>query len=326
MSRRGGNAISKRLRRWGLRLLPAVTVVVLAVPGAAAQAVPDSADPDVPVPAVAPPDPLMPDSTTDAPLIEPVAPSPSPAKEPNPRPDIGSRKVRLIGEGRNVVRSGPGDQFSLAGAYDKGTIFTVHAKNGDWYGVRISEYETGWIHSALCEEFEDMGDLEFRPNPKLYTRTGSYVLSGYAGGYAFDRKSNSLVLGARLGYYVFDRLQAEAGLAWTHINRPAEIVETLFGLTLEAEKFHMLFYSLNLTYEVLPGRQMVPFVTLGAGTAIMRGETEPAFNFGAGTMLYLSKRLAMRWEVRDYRFSTGNGTSRVSNDNIEFTLGTNYLF
>ena len=40
----------------------------------------------------------------------------------------------------------------------------------------------------------------------------------------------------------------------------------------------------------------------------------------------LSKRLATRWEVRDYRFSTGNGTSRVSNDNIEFTLGTAYLF
>ena len=171
-----------------------------------------------------------------------------------------------------------------------------------------------------------MADLEFRPNPKLYTRTGSYVLSGYAGGYAFDRKSNSLVLGGRLGYYVFDRLQAEAGLAWTHINRPAEIVESLFGLTLEAETFHMLFYSLNLTWEVLPGRQMVPFVTLGAGSAIMRGETEPAFNFGAGTTLFLSKRMAMRWEVRDYRFSTGNGTSRVSNDNIEFTLGTAYLF
>jgi len=316
----GSGGIPGHLRLWGVRLLPAATVLVLAVAGASAQAVPDSAE--VPVPPVAP----ALDSATVAPPIESTSPSAIAPSEANGRPAMSTRKVRLIGEGRNVVRSGPGDQYALAGAYDRGTVFTVHAKTGDWYGVRISEYETAWIHSALCEEFEDMGDLEFRPNPKLYTRTGSYVLSGYAGGYAFDRKSNSFVLGARLGYYVFDRLQAEAGLAWTHINRPAEIVETLFGLTLEAEKFHMLFYSLNLTYEVLPGRQMVPFVTLGAGTAIMRGETEPAFNFGAGTMLYLSKRLAMRWEVRDYRFSTGNGTSRVSNDNIEFTLGTNYLF
>jgi outer membrane beta-barrel protein len=320
----GSARMTEHLRFVGARLLPAAVAVVLAVPGASAQAVPDSADREPPVPAVAPAS----DSATVTPPSESASPaySATPASDAKGRPAIGTRKVRLIGEGRNVVRTGPGDQFALAGAYDRGTVFTVHAKTGDWYGVRISDSETAWIHSALCEEFEDMGDLEFRPNPKLYTRTGSYVLSGYAGGYAFDRKSNSLVLGARLGYYVFDRLQAEAGLAWTHINRPAEIVETLFGLTLEAEKFHMLFYNLNLTYEVLPGRQMVPFVTLGAGTSIMKGETEPAFNFGAGTMLFLSKRVAMRWEVRDYRFSTGNGTSRVSNDNIEFTLGTNYLF
>jgi len=191
---------------------------------------------------------------------------------------------------------------------------------------QLSSVDDPGLEQASIAANENMADLEFRPNPRLFSRTGSYVLSGYAGGYAFDRKSNSLVLGGRLGYYVFDRIQAEAGLAWTHINRPAEIVESLFGLTLEAEKFHMLFYSLNLTWEILPGRQMVPFVTAGAGSAIMQGETEPAFNFGAGTQLFLSKRTSMRWEVRDYRFSTGNGTSRVSNDNIEFTLGTSYLF
>jgi len=302
------------LRRGWVRLSPAATGMVLlaglvGVPGAIAQPVPD---------------PSGADSTVQVP-----APSSAPATvaaEPNARPVIGARKVRLIGEGRSVVRSGPGDRFALAGAFDKGAVFPVIARSGEWYDIRLSDTETAWIHSALCEEFDDMADLEFRPNPRLYSRTGSYVLSGYGGGYAFDRKSNSLVLGGRLGYYVFDRIQAEAGLAWTHINRPAEIVESLFGLTLESEKFHMLFYSLNLTWEVLPGRQMVPFVTVGAGSAIMRGETEPAFNFGAGTMLFLSKRMAMRWEVRDYRFSTGNGTSRVSNDNIEFTLGSAYLF
>jgi len=71
---------------------------------------------------------------------------------------------------------------------------------------------------------------------------------------------------------------------------------------------------------------MVPFVTGGVGSSIMQGETEASVNFGAGTTLFLSKRLATRWEVRDYRFRTGAGASRVTNDNIEFTLGTAYLF
>ena len=238
MNRNAGTSggASMRHRRWCVQLLTAATLVVLAVPYAIAQPVPETPDPQAPdAPAVA----ALADSSAEAP-----SPAPSSAAaptEPNPRPVISSLRVRLIGEGRNVVRSGPGDRFALAGAFDQGAIFPVIAKSGDWYNIRLSATETAWIHSALCKELEDMGDLEFRPNPKLYTRTGSYVLSGYAGGYAFDRKSNSLVVGGRLGYYVFDRLQAEAGLAWTHINRPAEIVESLFGLTLEAETFHMLF-------------------------------------------------------------------------------------
>ena len=31
----------------------------------------------------------------------------------------------------------------------------------------------------------------------------------------------------------------------------------------------MLFYHLNVTWEVLPGRQMVPYLTAGVGSAIM---------------------------------------------------------
>jgi outer membrane beta-barrel protein len=307
------------------RLLALIAALV-AVPPAAAQT-PDStasSPPSAPGTEAAPSPIASPSDSTAAAM--PAPPAERVGAAPNRPLTAITRRVRLIAEGRNVVRSGPGERYSIAGVFDKGAVFPVIAKSDLWYNVRLSETETGWVHSHLCQELDDMADFEFKPNPKLYTRTGSYVLSGYTGAYAFDRKSNSLVLGARLGYYIFDRVQAEAGLAWTHINRPAEIVETLFGLTLEAEQFHMLFYQLNMTWEVLPGRQMVPFVTGGVGSSIMQGETEASINFGAGTALFLSKRLATRWEVRDYRFRTGAGTSRVTNDNIEFTLGTSYLF
>ena len=106
----------------------------------------------------------------------------------------------------------------------------------------------------------------------------------------------------------------------------AGVVESLFGLSLEAEDFHMLFYHLNLTWEILPGRQMVPYVSGGAGSTIMLGRAEAAFNFGAGTMLFLSRRTAVRWEVRDFTFSSGSDAARLRNHNIEFTLGSEYLF
>jgi outer membrane beta-barrel protein len=257
--------------------------------------------------------------TTAAPVADTTAAAPNAALK-------ASKKVRLDKAEENVVRTGPGDAFAIVGVYPKGATFSALAKTGDWYNIRVSDSQTGWIHSSLCKEFDDLSDLEWRPNPKRYSRTGSFVLGGYGGAYAFDRKSNSLVLGGRLGYYVLDRLQAEAGVSWTHVNRPAEIVESLFGLTLEAEDFHMLFYNLNLTFELLPGRQMVPYVTGGVGSSIMRGNTEPSFNFGAGTMLFISKKTATRWEFRAYRFKTGPEDARITNNNVEFSFGTSLLF
>lgn len=239
---------------------------------------------------------------------------------------VGSRRVRLTGAARNVARSGPGDSFAIVGVYKAKTEFPVFAKSGDWIGVRLSATETGWIHKSLCKELDDMAGLEFKPNPRLFSRTGMFLIEGYSGGYAFDQKSNSLVAGGRLGYYVFDRLTVEGGLSWTHIHRPAEIVESLFGLSLEAEDFHMLFYHFMATYELLPGRQMVPYLSAGVGSSILRGESEPSVNFGAGTTMYLSRRTAVRWEVRDYRFKTGAQETRHTNHNVELTLGSLYLF
>ena len=303
----------QRSRKWAF-----LTVVVATnwVGTAAAQQAPE------------PEGPIAPDSVA-APATPQPAPaemSPATAAAPAVEPMPGSKRVRLDRTSHNVVRSGPGEGFAIVGVYPEGATFPVIAKSGDWYDIRLSDTETGWIHASLCKVFDDLSDLELRPNPKLYSRTGSIVVGGYTGGYAFDRKSNSLVLGGRVAYYIFDRLQAEGGVAWTHVHRPAEIVESLFGLSLEAEDFHMLFYHLNLTWEVLPGRQMVPFVTGGAGSSIMEGETEASFDFGAGTTLFLSKRTAMCWQVRDYVFRSGSENTRRTNHNIEFSLGTNYLF
>ena len=236
------------------------------------------------------------------------------------------RMIRLNEASRNVMRAGPGDTYAIVGVFKKGSDFPVLALRDGWYNVQISDSETGWIHESLCKEFDDLSDLKFKPNPRLYSRTGTFILNAYGGAYAFDRKSNSLVLGGRAGYYVFDWIQVEAGGAWTRVQRPAEIVESLFGLSLEAEDFHMLFYHLDVIVEVLPGRQMVPYLVGGVGSSIMQGRTESSFNFGAGTALFLSKKTAMRWEVRDYVFEFGSDAARRTNNNLDFTLGTSFLF
>jgi hypothetical protein len=239
---------------------------------------------------------------------------------------LKERSVRLNGGDANVLRSGPGDGFAMVGVWPNGTEFRVIAKKDDWYNVHVSSTGTAWIHSSLCEEFDDMSDLEFRPNPRLFSRIGSFSLTGYAGGYAFDRKSNSMVLGGRLGYYVLEFLDVQGSVGWTRITRPAEIVESLFGLALEEEDFHMLSYALNLNLRVLPGRQMVPYLTVGTGSSIMEGLTEGSLNYGAGINFFVKRETAVAFDFRTFRMDTGAAEARRQSTNFEFTVGLTYLF
>jgi outer membrane beta-barrel protein len=259
-------------------------------------------------------------------LDGPAAEAPSPDPWGDERLGEPVLMVKLIGGEANVVRSGPGESYAIAGVFPGGARFRVLAKNGDWYNIRLSGTETGWVHASLCHEYEDLSHLEMRPNPRLYSRVGAFTLSGYAGGYAFDRKSNSLALGGRFGYYLLDFVELEGGVSWTHIHRPEEIVESLFNLRLEAEDFHMLYYQLGARVELLPGRRMVPYVAGGAGSSIFRGRSESSVNFGGGTLFFVSKSVATRWELRTFQFKSGSERARRTAHNIEFSFGSTVLF
>ena len=238
---------------------------------------------------------------------------------------LTEKKIRLSGGDNNVVRSGPGNSFAIVAVYPDDSEFVVIAKKAEWYNIRLSDTNTGWIHSSLCEEFDDMSDLEFRPNPRMYSRVGSFSITAYTGGYAFDRKSNSFVFGGRLGYYVLDFVEVEGSIGYTHVVRPAEIVESLFNLALEEEDFHMLFYAMNLNLKLLPGRQMVPFLTVGAGSTIMQGQTETSINYGIGTNFFVRHKTAVRFEFRNYAFDSGSSSARRDNVNFEFSVGVTFF-
>ena len=251
--------------------------------------------------------------------------APASVQDPN-APWVSTRTlVKLDRADDNVIRLGPGESFAVMEVAKRDSEYSVLTKRGDWYNVRLSDSRTGWIHESLCHERYDLSGLEFRPNPKMFSRIGSFALTGYTGGYSFDRKSNSLALGGRVGYYLLDWLEFEGGVSWTHVNRPAEIVESLFELQLEPEEFHMLFYEMNVNAELLPGRQLVPYLTGGLGSSIMRGETEPTWNVGGGIQFFVARKTAMRWEFRNYRFDSGDEAARRTNNNFAFTIGTTVL-
>ena len=94
-----------------------------------------------------------------------------PASAPSARARCGSRA-----KPHNVVRTGPGDGFAIAGVFPRARASRSSPRAASGTTSASPTTETGWVHASLCKEFDDLSDLEFRPNPKLYSRTGSYVL------------------------------------------------------------------------------------------------------------------------------------------------------
>jgi len=306
----------------GLALGVAVLVGLPVRAVAQAEAAPDSMI--APAAVVAAVTPVSPPGTATTTLAAPArAAAPVSLNEPYV---LTERSVRLRRDTTNIVRTGPGNGYAMVGVFAGDSTFPVIAKKDEWYNVRLSATDTGWIHASLCEEFGDMSGLEYRPNPRLFSRTGSFSFAVYSGGYAFDRKSNSVVLGTRLGYYLLEYVGLEGTVGWTHVVRPAEIVESLFDLALEEEDFHMLYYALSLDLKLLPGRQMVPFLTIGAGSAIMEGMSEASLNYGAGIDFFVRKSTAAVFAFRSINMESGVGSARRSNTNYEFSVGSTFLF
>ena len=124
------------------------------------------------------------------------------AKSPSCRlqqPALGGPQASSPDRPRRQRRAfGPGQRLRASSARTRrARSFPRSRAAGRGTACGSPDTETGWVHASLCKELDDLSGLEFRPNLRLYSRTGSYVLSGYSGAYAFDRKSNSVVLGGR---------------------------------------------------------------------------------------------------------------------------------
>ena len=85
-----------------------------------------------------------------------------------------------------------------------------------------------------------------------------------------------------------------------------------------------LLEMMNANLIPLPGRQMVPFLTIGAGSSIMQGQTETSLNYGIGTNFFVQQKLACRFEFRNYSFDSGSSNARRDNTNFEFSVGVSF--
>jgi outer membrane beta-barrel protein len=234
--------------------------------------------------------------------------------------------VQVVGTSVAVVRSGPGTQHAIVATVREGDVLTIDARSGAWYHLQLADTKSGWVHEDLLKTYVDPRKFEFVPDPGRPSRMRSFHLNVYGGNYAADREDNGLLFGARIGYSLTRRFAFEAGVGYTHVVRTTYVLERIFGLRLEEETFRLFFYEAGVSMDILPGRRVTPFVLAGVGASVLEAHAEPTYTFGVGTKLFVAKRMALRWELRDHRLHGGNQFTRFSGDNLEFSGGCELLF
>lgn len=234
--------------------------------------------------------------------------------------------VQVVGTPVAVVRAGPGPQHAIVGTVREGEVLTLDARAGAWFHLQRPGGTSGWMHQDLLRLYVDPRRFEFVPDPGRPSRQRSFHLTAFGGGYAADREDNGFLVGARIGYSLTNRFGFEAGVGYTSVVRTTYVLERIFGLRLEEERFDLFFYQAGLSMDVLPGRRVTPFVTAFLGASVLNAGVEPTWGLGLGTKAFVTKRLALRWEVRDHRMAGGNAFTRFAGDNLEFSSGVEMLF
>jgi hypothetical protein len=234
--------------------------------------------------------------------------------------------VEVTGTPVAVVRGGPGPQHPIVATLADGDRLEIDARAGAWYHLQLPSGAGGWVHESLLRTWVDPRTFEFAPDPGRPPRMRSFHLAAFAGSYAADREDNGPLAGLRIGYSITDRFAFESSIGWTRVVRSTYVLEQLYGLRLEEERFSLFYYEAGATMELLPRHRVTPFVAAGFGASVLNARVEPSWMVGLGTRIFLNKRTGLRWELRNHHLQGGNQFTRFAGDNLEFSGGAEFLF
>ena len=247
------------------------------------------------------------------------------ADTPEPQP-IPTMRVRVENTPVVVLRAGPTSEHAIVATASAGDELIIDARAGTWLHATTPSGASGWVHESLLGENIQRDAFAFQPDPGIPTRQRTLHAVLFAGMYAADREDNGFLLGGRMGYALTSRFAIEVGAGRTRIRRSTYVIEQIYNLRIEEENFDVFFYDAGLNIDLLPGRRVAPFVAAAVGATILNTRVEPTWSAAIGTRVFMSQRAAMRWEVRDHRFESGNQFTRFQGDNIEFSGGIELLF
>lgn len=210
------------------------------------------------------------------------------------------------------MRTGPGRGYPIFYVAERGETVDVLKQRTDWYKVRNHRGKQGWVHAEAMALTTDHRGQPLAVNvPNFETFTQRQWEAGALAG-SFGGNDTLAIYG---GYHFTKNLSAELSY------------NESFGNVSDGKAA-----SLSLVHQAFPHWRISPFVTLGAGVRQTKPKsnlvstetrTDSTANAGAGVRVYLTHRLLLRLQYKNYVVLT----NRDDDEEVEeWTIGISAFY
>ncbi len=143
----------------------------------------------------------------------------------------------------------------------------------------------------------------------------------FSGFYAPDRFQNSLALGLRYEHHFDERLAFGAALGFAKAGQ--DFFQQAGLAAPEQGSSTVIYYNGRVTHSH-PFGAVIPYLVAGLGITRQHSESNLTFNIGLGTKFPIGRSTFLRYEINDYIFSSGQGNTSWTNNNLEISLGISF--
>ncbi|TPW12818.1 MAG: hypothetical protein FD130_1688, partial [Halothiobacillaceae bacterium] len=187
------------------------------------------------------------------------------------------------------LHTGPGSAYPIVHVVDRGVWITVLKRRTDWFKVKAEHHPEGWVHRRQLEQtLTSQGETTKLIDPDI----GDFQQRRWEFGLHGGDFSGAVLMGVSVGYLFHPTLSGEVSLA-----------QAL------GDYSNSWIASIDLRSHPFTQWRTAPFFMLGAGmiktepnvTLVQATDrTDFAVHAGVGVQRYLTQRLLLRAEYKNY--------------------------
>lgn len=139
--------------------------------------------------------------------------------------------------------------------------------------------------------------------------------------YAPDRFQNSISASVRYEYHFDPKFSLGAAVGFAKAGQ--DFFQKVGLAAPEQGSSTVIYYDGRVT-QAFPVGQVIPYAVAGLGITRQHSESNLTITLGIGTKIPIGERSFLRYEINDHIFSSGQGNTSWTNNNLEFSAGFSF--